>query len=122
MWVDIFPKSRESYPPPVNIAPRTPDDYVLRVVVYNVKDVELKDRNRITKERMSDIYVKGYVYCRSLSKDLITIVLCCIVGYKAKMIHRKQMYTIVHLQEKVASIGGLCSLLSSCLQSRKWSF
>lgn len=56
--MDIFPKSYD-LPPPVDISPRKPEDYELRVIVYDVKDVELADYNLLTDEEMSDIYVKG---------------------------------------------------------------
>lgn len=56
--MDIFPKSYD-LPPPVDISPRKAEDYELRVIVYDVKDVELADYNLLTDEEMSDIYVKG---------------------------------------------------------------
>ena len=58
MWVDIFQKDL-NISNPVDISPRRPHKYVLRVVVYNVKDVlEFGDVN-IVGEEMNDLYVKG---------------------------------------------------------------
>ena len=61
MWVDMFPKIPGSViPPPLDVSPRKPEKYVLRIVVRNTSDVLLDDRCAVTGETMSDIYVKGY--------------------------------------------------------------
>ena len=62
MWVDIFKKSH-FIPPPIDISPREPVLYELRVVVWNTENVLPKDWSRATNEEMSDIYVKGQVEC-----------------------------------------------------------
>ena len=57
MWVDIF-KRRHYIPPPVDISPRKPVVYELRVIVWNTENVMT---SFVTGEDMSDIYVKGQV-------------------------------------------------------------
>ena len=58
MWVDMFMKEG-NIPPPVNIEPRRPEKYILRMVVWNTSDVILDEVSIATGEPMSDIYVKG---------------------------------------------------------------
>nr|XP_045218772.1 fer-1-like protein 4 isoform X3 [Macaca fascicularis] len=60
MWIDIFPRDVPA-PPPVDIKPRQPVSYELRVVIWNTEDVVLDDVNPLTGEMSSDIYVKSWV-------------------------------------------------------------
>lgn len=45
----------------VNIAPPTPEEYEIRVIIWNTEDVPLVESQFLTGEKCSDIYVKGYV-------------------------------------------------------------
>ncbi|XP_075818961.1 fer-1-like protein 4 [Microtus pennsylvanicus] len=60
MWIDIFPSDVPA-PPPVDIKPRQPISYELRVVIWNTEDVVLDDVNPLTGEMSSDIYVKSWI-------------------------------------------------------------
>uniref|UniRef100_A0A8B9QYN6 C2 domain-containing protein n=1 Tax=Anas platyrhynchos TaxID=8839 RepID=A0A8B9QYN6_ANAPL len=60
MWIDMFPNDVPA-PPPVNIKPRLPISYELRVIIWNTEDVILDDVNPITGEPSSDIYVKSWI-------------------------------------------------------------
>ncbi|XP_045464673.1 otoferlin-like isoform X3 [Harmonia axyridis] len=61
MWVDMFPKDMPLPAAPVEIAPRKPCSYELRVVIWNTDEVVLEDDAFFTGEKMSDIYVKGWL-------------------------------------------------------------
>ncbi|KAM3850594.1 fer-1-like protein 4 [Diretmus argenteus] len=60
MWVDMFPTDVPA-PPPVDIKPRLPIQYELRVIIWNTDDVFLDDVNPFTGIPSSDIYVKGWI-------------------------------------------------------------
>uniref|UniRef100_A0A8C8M309 Otoferlin n=1 Tax=Oncorhynchus tshawytscha TaxID=74940 RepID=A0A8C8M309_ONCTS len=61
MWVDMFPMDMPAPGPAIDISPRKPKNFELRVIIWNTDDVVLEDDAFMTGEKMSDIYVKGWL-------------------------------------------------------------
>ncbi|CAL4079964.1 unnamed protein product, partial [Meganyctiphanes norvegica] len=61
MWVDMFPMDMPLPGPPIDVMPRKPKSYELRIIIWNTDDVVLEDDAFFTGEKMSDIYVKGWI-------------------------------------------------------------
>ncbi|KAH0622938.1 hypothetical protein JD844_025873 [Phrynosoma platyrhinos] len=60
MWVDMFPMDMPAPGPAIDISPRKPKKYELRVIVWNTDEVVLEDDDYFTGEKSSDIFVRGY--------------------------------------------------------------
>ena len=69
MFVDIFPKADGPLPQELDVAVRQPEDMVLRVIVWNTKDVELLDNPLYQSEPSCDIYVKAFLRGQNKSKS-----------------------------------------------------
>ncbi|XP_041358290.1 otoferlin-like [Gigantopelta aegis] len=61
LWVDMFPMDMPAPGPAVDVSPRKPKSYELRCIIWNTDDVVLEDDAFFTGEKMSDIYVKGWI-------------------------------------------------------------
>nr|XP_010946825.1 otoferlin isoform X3 [Camelus bactrianus] len=61
LWVDMFPMDMPAPGTPLDISPRKPKKYELRVIVWNTDEVVLEDDDFFTGEKSSDIFVRGWV-------------------------------------------------------------
>ncbi|XP_066910478.1 otoferlin-like [Clytia hemisphaerica] len=61
LWVDLFDMDGPSPDAAVDITPRKPTAFELRVIIWNTEDVELGDINILTGQPCADIYVKGWL-------------------------------------------------------------
>jgi len=55
----MFPMDMPLPGPALDISPRKPKAYELRIIIWNTDEVVLEDDAFFTGEKMSDIYVKG---------------------------------------------------------------
>lgn len=62
LWIDMFQSNELPPKPAVNISPPVPEEYEIRVIVWNTEDVPLVDSQFLTGEKCSDIYVKGWIW------------------------------------------------------------
>ncbi|KAK2580950.1 hypothetical protein KPH14_006016 [Odynerus spinipes] len=61
LWVDMFPSGNLPPKPVVNVAPLEPEEYEIRVIVWNTEDVPLVENQFLTGDKCSDIYAKGWI-------------------------------------------------------------
>lgn len=59
LWVDMFPMDMPLPGLPVDVSPRKPTSFELRVIIWNTDEVVLEDDAFFSGDKMSDIYVKG---------------------------------------------------------------
>ncbi|XP_057330739.1 otoferlin-like [Microplitis mediator] len=68
LWVDMFRIDDLPPKPPINITPQIPEEYELRVIIWNTEDVPLVDNQFLSGEKCSDIYIKGWIMYEDLQK------------------------------------------------------
>uniref|UniRef100_A0A3Q3ICY2 C2 domain-containing protein n=1 Tax=Monopterus albus TaxID=43700 RepID=A0A3Q3ICY2_MONAL len=61
MWADMFPMDMPAPGPAIDISPRKPKRYELRVIIWNTDEVILEDDDYFTGEKSSDIFVRGWL-------------------------------------------------------------
>ncbi|KAF7690384.1 otoferlin isoform X1 [Silurus meridionalis] len=61
MWVDLFPMDAPAPGPALDITPRKPKKYELRVIIWNTDEVILEDDDYFTGEKSSDIFVRSWL-------------------------------------------------------------
>lgn len=69
MWVDMFDLSLGEVPPPIDISPRKPQPYELRLIVWNTAKIPLVDDTFLVGKKHSDIFVKSWLWDSSCSQS-----------------------------------------------------
>ncbi|XP_060809799.1 fer-1-like protein 6 [Amyelois transitella] len=60
MWIDIFPLNSKGIPPPVDITPPKVEEYELRIVLWDLYGLNI--RNLMTKKSV-DVFIRGFIGC-----------------------------------------------------------
>ncbi|CAL7940390.1 unnamed protein product [Xylocopa violacea] len=68
LWIDMFQVDELPPKPAMDISPPVPEEYEIRVVVWNTEAVPLVDSQFLTGEKCSDIYVKGWILYNDYQK------------------------------------------------------
>uniref|UniRef100_A0A674H274 Uncharacterized protein n=1 Tax=Taeniopygia guttata TaxID=59729 RepID=A0A674H274_TAEGU len=99
MWIDMFPNNVPA-PPPVNIKPRLPVSYELRVIIWNTDNVILDDVNPVKGEPSSNIYVKSWIKRLDHDKQEMDVHFNSLTGYlPAEKITYKKKDSIFSMEE-----------------------
>jgi len=61
LFVDMFPMDMPLPGLPADVSARKPTTFELRVIIWNTDEVVLEDCSAFSGEKMSDIYVKGWL-------------------------------------------------------------
>lgn len=59
LWIDILPRLDVPPPKQVNITPRKPVPYELRVIIWNAQNIKLDESDWWTGEKKCDVFFKG---------------------------------------------------------------
>ncbi|EFN77733.1 Otoferlin [Harpegnathos saltator] len=68
LWIDMFRIGQLPPKSATDIAPQTPEEYEIRVIIWNAEDVPLVESQFLTGEKCSDIYVKGWILYEDYQK------------------------------------------------------
>lgn len=71
LWVDMFPMDMPLPGLPVDVSPRKPTSFELRVIIWNTDEVVLEDDAFFSGDKMSDIYVKGSLHSLTNEKTFV---------------------------------------------------
>ncbi|RZC37045.1 otoferlin [Asbolus verrucosus] len=89
LWVDVFPVADLPTPKQVNIAPRKPVAYELRVVVWNAENIKMDEDDFFTGEKKSDVFIRGW--------EIAICILGFICGFSSWLtVPENSQYTDVH--------------------------
>lgn len=107
LWIDMFGVDDLPPRPAIDIRPKPPEDYELRVIIWNTEDVPLVDNQFLTGEKCSDLYVKGWVF--GIWDKHFFLYRLSVSGGWTTMTIRGRTFTTTHWPVRVTSTGDSCS-------------